>query len=97
MLLNAFFAFMSLKGKHQFFLVYPGPDLEDNNGEQNEDPIIQREIVSDLLHHLNTQNPMGSDGIHPEVLWKCSTSHFPLLISIPGLSGKSQLTGGYKM
>ncbi|KFQ00489.1 hypothetical protein N329_04168, partial [Haliaeetus albicilla] len=31
-------------------------------------PIIQREMVSDLLHHLNTHKSMGPDGIHPRVL-----------------------------
>ena len=27
------------------------PELEDRDGEQNEAPIIQGEMVSDLLHH----------------------------------------------
>ncbi|KFQ05584.1 hypothetical protein N329_06359, partial [Haliaeetus albicilla] len=31
-------------------------------------PIIQEEIVSDLLHHLDTHKSMGPDGIHPRVL-----------------------------
>ncbi|KFQ97683.1 hypothetical protein Y956_12749, partial [Nipponia nippon] len=29
---------------------------------------IQGEMVSDLLHHLDTQKSMGLDGIHPGVL-----------------------------
>ncbi|KAK4832759.1 hypothetical protein QYF61_025288 [Mycteria americana] len=34
----------------------------------NEAPIIQGEMVSDLLHHLDTHKSMGPDGIHPRVL-----------------------------
>ncbi|KFQ81720.1 hypothetical protein N337_12249, partial [Phoenicopterus ruber ruber] len=30
-------------------------------------PIIQGEMVSDLLHHLDTHKSMGPDGIHPRV------------------------------
>ncbi|GAB0203778.1 hypothetical protein GRJ2_002843400 [Grus japonensis] len=44
------------------------PELEDRDGEQNEAPIIQGEMVSDLLHHLDTHKSMGLDGIHPRVL-----------------------------
>jgi len=29
---------------------------------------MQREMVSDLLHHLDTHKSMGPDGIHPRVL-----------------------------
>ncbi|KAK4826994.1 hypothetical protein QYF61_013094 [Mycteria americana] len=36
--------------------------------EMNEAPIIQGEMVSDLLHHLGTHKSMGPDGIHPRVL-----------------------------
>ena len=42
------------------------PGLEDR--EQNEAPIIQGEMVSDLLHHLDTHKSVGLDGIHPRVL-----------------------------
>ncbi|KFP52289.1 hypothetical protein N323_02098, partial [Cathartes aura] len=31
-------------------------------------PIIQGEMVSDLLHHLDTHKSMGPDGIHPRAL-----------------------------
>ncbi|KFV89305.1 hypothetical protein N327_11045, partial [Fulmarus glacialis] len=31
-------------------------------------PIIQGEMVSNLLHHLDTHKSMGLDGIHPRVL-----------------------------
>ncbi|KAK4813791.1 hypothetical protein QYF61_026373 [Mycteria americana] len=44
------------------------PELEDRDGEQNKAPIIQGEMVSDLLHHLDTHKSMGLDGIHPRVL-----------------------------
>ncbi|GAB0186408.1 receptor-type tyrosine-protein phosphatase zeta [Grus japonensis] len=44
------------------------PELEDRDGEQNEALIIQGEMVSDLLHHLDTHKSMGLDGIQPRVL-----------------------------
>ncbi|KAK4818546.1 hypothetical protein QYF61_014489 [Mycteria americana] len=44
------------------------PELEDRDGEQNEAPRIQGEMVSDLLHHSDTHKSMGPDGIHPRVL-----------------------------
>ncbi|KFQ83996.1 hypothetical protein N337_13594, partial [Phoenicopterus ruber ruber] len=31
-------------------------------------PIIQGEMVSDLLHHFDTHKSMGPDGIYPRVL-----------------------------
>ncbi|KAK4832580.1 hypothetical protein QYF61_024371 [Mycteria americana] len=43
------------------------PELEDRDGEQDKAPIIQGEMVSDLLHHLETHKSMGLDGIHPRV------------------------------
>ncbi|GAB0175731.1 mitochondrial enolase superfamily member 1 [Grus japonensis] len=47
---------------------YAAPELEDRDGEQNEAPITQGEMVSNLLHHLRTYKSMGLDGIHPRVL-----------------------------
>ncbi|KAK4826010.1 hypothetical protein QYF61_003783 [Mycteria americana] len=44
------------------------PELEDRDGEQNEAPVIQWEMVSDLLHHLDIDKSMGPDGIHTRVL-----------------------------
>ncbi|KAK4826087.1 hypothetical protein QYF61_005046 [Mycteria americana] len=44
------------------------PELEDRDGEQNEAPITQGEMVSHLLHHLDTHKSMGPDGIDPRVL-----------------------------
>ncbi|KAK4815791.1 hypothetical protein QYF61_007231 [Mycteria americana] len=43
-------------------------ELEDRDGDQNGAPIIQEEMVSDLLHHLDTHKSMGPDEIHPRVL-----------------------------
>ncbi|KAK4828051.1 hypothetical protein QYF61_023089 [Mycteria americana] len=44
------------------------PELEDRDGEQNEAPIIQGEMVRDLLQHLDIHKSIGPDGIHPRVL-----------------------------
>ena len=41
------------------------PELEDIDGEQNEASIIQREMLSDLLHDLDTHKSVGLDGMHP--------------------------------
>ena len=50
-------------------------ELEDREGEQNEAPIIQGEMVSNLLHHLDTLESMGLGKIHPRYWgswWKWS-------------------------
>ncbi|PKU41254.1 rna-directed dna polymerase from mobile element jockey-like [Limosa lapponica baueri] len=44
------------------------PELEDKDGEQNNPPVIQEEVINDLLLHLDTHKSMGPDGIHPRVL-----------------------------
>ena len=44
--------------------------LKDKDEEQNEAPIIQVEMVSELLHNLDTDKSMGPGGIHPSVLRK---------------------------
>lgn len=44
------------------------PDLEERDGEQNEAPTIQGKMVTDLLHHLDTDKAVGLDVIHPEAL-----------------------------
>jgi len=43
-------------------------ELEDRDGEKNEAPNIQGDMVSNLLHHLDTHKSMGPGGIHPRVL-----------------------------
>ncbi|KAK4827581.1 hypothetical protein QYF61_019483 [Mycteria americana] len=65
--LNAFFASV-FNSKTSCSLGTQPPELEDRDGEQNEAPIIQGEMISDLLHHLDTHRSMGPDGIHPRVL-----------------------------
>jgi len=45
------------------------PEQEDRDGEQNEAPIIKREMVSNLLHHLDTHKCMEPDGICSRV-WR---------------------------
>ncbi|KAK4828709.1 LOW QUALITY PROTEIN: hypothetical protein QYF61_000547 [Mycteria americana] len=65
--LNAFFASV-FNRKTTCSLGTQPPELEDRDGEQNEAPRIRGEMVSDLLHHLDTHKCMGPDGIHPRVL-----------------------------
>ncbi|KAJ7414786.1 rna-directed dna polymerase from mobile element jockey-like [Pitangus sulphuratus] len=43
-------------------------ELEDRDREENKALIIQGEMVSDLLRHLDSHKSMGLDGIHPRVL-----------------------------
>jgi len=62
------------------------PELEDRNWKQSEAPINQREVVSDLLHHLDIHKAvglwgcMGSTQGYCGSWWKCSPSHFQSLI-----------------
>ena len=44
------------------------PELEDRDGEQNEALIIQSEVVSNLLYHLDTHKSIGLDRIHSMLL-----------------------------
>lgn len=44
--------------------MYPAPELEDWNREQNKAPITQGESASELLHPLDTHKSMEPDGIH---------------------------------
>ncbi|KAJ7416273.1 RNA helicase Mov10l1 isoform X1 [Willisornis vidua] len=43
-------------------------ELEDRGGEQNEAPIIQEEVGSALLYHLDTYRSSELDRIHPSAL-----------------------------
>ncbi|KAK4824113.1 hypothetical protein QYF61_010736 [Mycteria americana] len=65
--LNAFFASV-FNSRANCSLGTQPPELEDRNGDQYGAPIIQGEMVSDLLHHLDTHKSMGPDEIHPRVL-----------------------------
>ncbi|KAK4811169.1 hypothetical protein QYF61_019800 [Mycteria americana] len=65
--LNAFFASV-FNSRANCSLGTQPPESEDRDGDQNGAPIIQGEMVSDLLHHLDTHKSMGPDEIHPRVL-----------------------------
>ncbi|KAK4826464.1 hypothetical protein QYF61_009191 [Mycteria americana] len=65
--LNAFFASVFNSSANCSLGTQP-LELEDRDGDQNGAPIIQGEMVSDLLHHLDTHKSMGPDEIHPRVL-----------------------------
>ncbi|KAK4830597.1 hypothetical protein QYF61_012023 [Mycteria americana] len=65
--LNAFFASV-FNSRANCSLGTQPPASEDRDGDQNGAPIIQGEMVSDLLHHLDTHKSMGPDEIHPRVL-----------------------------
>jgi len=65
--LNAFFG-SDFNSKRSFSLDIQPPEQEDRDGEQKETPKIQGEMVSDLLHHIDTHKSMGPEGIHPRVL-----------------------------
>ncbi|PKU41251.1 rna-directed dna polymerase from mobile element jockey-like [Limosa lapponica baueri] len=67
--LNAFFASV-FSSRIGCSLSTQTSDLADRGEEQNEDPVIQREIVRDLLQHLDIYKPMGPDGIHLRELVK---------------------------
>ncbi|KAK4826568.1 LOW QUALITY PROTEIN: hypothetical protein QYF61_010203 [Mycteria americana] len=87
--LNAFFASVFNSKTSCSWGTQP-PELEDRVGEQNEAPVIQGEVVSDLLHHLDTRRSMGPDGVHPRVLRELAEMLTePLLI----LCQQSWLTG----
>ncbi|PKU42079.1 rna-directed dna polymerase from mobile element jockey-like [Limosa lapponica baueri] len=66
-ILNAFFASV-FNGQPSYSQGVQPSELEDKDGEQNNPPIIQEEVVNDLLMHLNSHKSMGLDGIHLRVL-----------------------------
>ncbi|KAK4820612.1 LOW QUALITY PROTEIN: hypothetical protein QYF61_001918 [Mycteria americana] len=65
--LNAFFASV-FNSRANCSLGTQPLELEDRDRDQNGAPIIQGEMVSDLLHHLDIHKSMGPDEIHPRVL-----------------------------
>ncbi|XP_075345906.1 uncharacterized protein LOC142403538 [Mycteria americana] len=65
--LNAFFASVFISRAECSMGTQP-LELEDRDGDQTGAPMIQGEMVSDLLHHLDTHKSMGPDEIHPRVL-----------------------------
>ncbi|KAK4826739.1 LOW QUALITY PROTEIN: hypothetical protein QYF61_010992 [Mycteria americana] len=65
--LNAFFASV-FNSRASCSLGTQPPELEDRDGDQNGAPIMQGEMASDLLHHLDTHKSVGPDEIHPRVL-----------------------------
>lgn len=67
---STFFASSVFNTKTGCALGTEHPELENRDREQNGATIIQGEMVSSLLHHLNTNRSMGPDGIHPHVLRK---------------------------
>jgi len=66
-ILNAFFSSV-FNSKTSCCQGTQPPELGDRDEEQNEACPIQREMVSDLLHHLDTHKSMGLNGIHLRVL-----------------------------
>ncbi|KAK4823769.1 LOW QUALITY PROTEIN: hypothetical protein QYF61_006224 [Mycteria americana] len=65
-------------------------ELEDRDGDQTGAPIMQGEMVSDLLHHLDTHKSMGPDEIHPRVLKELAEE---LTKPLSIISQQSWLTG----
>ena len=65
--LNAFFASV-FSGNTGCSLDTQYPELAEGDGEQNVALTIHKELVGDLLRHLDVRKSMGPDGIHPRVL-----------------------------
>jgi len=65
--LNAFFASV-FNSQTSYSQDSQPPELENRNGQQNKHPVIQEEVVNNLLCHLDNYKSVGPDGIHPRVL-----------------------------
>ncbi|KAK4815562.1 hypothetical protein QYF61_004079 [Mycteria americana] len=88
--LNAFFASVFISRAECSMGTQP-LELEDRDGDQNGAPIIQGEMVSDLLHHLDTHKSMGPDEIHPRVLKELAdvlTKPLSIIYQQPWLTGE---------
>jgi len=95
-ILNAFFA-SAFSNKTSCFLGTKTSELVDKDREQNETLIIHKEMVGDLLLHLDVRKPMGLDGIYLRVVREVAeVLTKPLSIiyqQSPCYQGRSQLTG----
>lgn len=68
-LLNAFFAAVFSR-KTRCLQSTHTPELEEKVREQNKPPIIQEDVISDQLCHLDTPKSVGLDGIQLRALRK---------------------------
>ncbi|KAK4831199.1 hypothetical protein QYF61_016036 [Mycteria americana] len=96
--LNAFFASV-FNSRANCSLGTQPPELEDRDGDQNGAPIIQGEMVSDLLHHLDTHKSMGPDEIHPRVLKELAevlTKPLSITYQQSWLTGEANVTPIFK-
>ncbi|KAK4808471.1 LOW QUALITY PROTEIN: hypothetical protein QYF61_005788 [Mycteria americana] len=88
--LNAFFASV-FNSRANCSLGTQPPKSKDRDGDQNGAPIIQGEMVSDLLHHLDTHKSMGPDEIHPRILKELAevlTKPFSIIYQQSWLTGE---------
>ncbi|KAK4833083.1 LOW QUALITY PROTEIN: hypothetical protein QYF61_027745 [Mycteria americana] len=88
--LNAFFASV-FSSRANCSLGTQPLELEDRDGDQNGAPIIQGEMVSDLLHHLDIQKSMGPDVIYLRVLKELAevlTKHLSIIYQQSWLTGE---------
>jgi len=88
--LMAFFASV-FKSKNICFWGMQSPELEDREGEQNEAPIIQGEMISDLIHLLDTHKSKGLERIHSTVLTELVdvlTKPLPIIYQLSWLTGE---------
>lgn len=46
------------------------PEMVDRDSEQNTNPVIQEDTISDMLSHLDALMSMGPVGIHPRMMSK---------------------------
>uniref|UniRef100_R7VWT4 Uncharacterized protein n=1 Tax=Columba livia TaxID=8932 RepID=R7VWT4_COLLI len=97
--LNASFASV-FNSQNSCVLGTQPPEPEDSDGEKNEAPVIQGEMVGDLLHGLNTHKCTGPDGIHPRAfreLAEVITESLSIIYKQSWLTGEVQLNGSWLM
>ncbi|KAK4826013.1 hypothetical protein QYF61_003786 [Mycteria americana] len=93
--LSAFFASV-FNSRANCSLGTQPPKSEDRDRDQNGAPIIQGEMVSDLLHHLDTHKSMGPDEIHPRVLKELAEKQSWLTGEVPADWRLANVTPIYK-